>query len=49
MRRVPSGAKAIFCPAATLGAPQTTRGWSPLPEVDGDEAEAVGVGVRLDV
>ena len=43
------GAKAIFWPAATLGAPQTTVGRSVAADVHGDEAQAVGVGVRLDL
>ena len=35
-------------PAATFGAPQTTRCGSPPPYIDRREAQAVGVRVRLD-
>ena len=43
----PSRAKAIFCPAATLGAPQTTVAVSPLTKVHGGQGETVGVRVGV--
>ena len=48
MSIAPSLAKAIFCPAATLGAPADDGGGFAAADVHGGQSQAVGVGVRVD-